>query len=116
MHFHHQALPQGWQQLQVKEVITSADQVTPQVFQAHLPRHHLIPEDLQEDQDLRPLLLRQCQMVLVVLPRLHPHQAVEDLRLPRLLQEVSEALLLHLLALPHQHIYPNSIHPNQSIK
>ena len=52
MHFHRQVLPQGWQQLQVKEVITSADQVTPQVFQAHLPRHHLIPEDLQEDQDL----------------------------------------------------------------
>ena len=52
MHFHHQVLPQGWQQLQVKEVITSADQVTPQVFQAHLHRHHRIPEDLQEDQDL----------------------------------------------------------------
>ena len=34
-------------------MITTPGQVTPQVSQAHLPRHHLIPEDLQEeDQDL----------------------------------------------------------------
>ena len=52
MHFHRQLLPQEWQQLQDKEVITTPGQVTPQVSHAHLPRHHLIPEDLQEDQDL----------------------------------------------------------------
>ena len=78
MHFHHQVLPQGWQQLQVKEVITSGDQVILLVSQAHIPRLLRIPEGIQEIQD--PLMdqVHQEAEAMVHLTDQDPQGAYQD--------------------------------------
>ena len=100
-------------------MITLADQVTPQVFQAHLHRHHRIPEDLQEDQDLlmdqalqeaTDHLVQTTQNDLqvyqeaeaLVLPMDQAPQEATDHQVPLSRADLQEEVALDLQVVPHR--------------